>query len=115
MTAVNRAGEGPASGAVPAVPVTVPGAPGGLAATADDGKVTLSWAAPGSDGGSQVSGYNVYVATSADFKGAARVPAGTGTAVTVTGLVNGTTYYFRVTAVNRVGEGPASAGCRPSR
>ena len=62
---------------VPATPtdqVTVPGAPGGLAADASDGKVTLSWAAPGSDGGSQVSGYNVYYATSADFRGAGSSP-----------------------------------------
>jgi predicted phage tail protein len=74
--------------------------------------VTLSWTAPASNGGSLVSGYNIYVATSADFKGARKVPGGTGTAVTVTGLVNGTPYYFRVTAVNRVGGGPASAGAK---
>ena len=87
----------------------MPGAPAGLTATPGKAQVTLSWVAPASDGGSPVSGYNVYVATSADFKGAAEVPGVTGTAVVMVGLTNGTTYYFRVTAVNRVGEGPASS------
>jgi predicted phage tail protein len=109
VTAVNRVGEGPASAEASAIPVTMPGAPGGLTVSPGDARVTLSWTAPASDGGSPVTGYNVYYATSADFTGAARIPRGTDTAVTLTGLVNGTTYYFRVTAVNRVGEGPASA------
>ena len=61
-----------------------------------------------------VTGYNLYVGTTADFRDAP-VTKVTGTAVTVTGLANGTTYYFRVTAVNRVGEGPASNEVRPSR
>ena len=102
---------------VPATPtdqVTVPGAPGGLAADASDGKVTLSWAAPGSDGGSQVSGYNVYYATSADFRGAGEFSGLTGTAFALGGLVNGTTYYFRVTAVNRPARVSRRARCRPS-
>ena len=67
-----------------------PGAPTLLTATVSDGTVTLSWTAPASDGGSSVTSYNVYSATSADFKGATKVPGVTGTAVTVTGLVNGT-------------------------
>jgi predicted phage tail protein len=92
-----------------ATPATVPGAPAGLAASPGNARVTLSWAAPASDGGSPVSSYNVYVATSADFKGAAEVAGVTGTAVVLVGLVNGTPYYFRVTAVNGVGEGPASS------
>ena len=62
------------SNTVLAVPATVPGSPAGLIATAGNAQVTLSWAAPASDGGSPVSGYNVYMATSADFKGAAEVP-----------------------------------------
>ena len=48
-----------------------------------------------SDGGSRVTDYNVYEATSADFKGAAKYSAGTDTAVVLVGLVNGTPYYFR--------------------
>ncbi len=91
------------------IPVTVPGAPAGLTATAGNAQVTLSWAAPASDGGSPVSGYNVYVATSADFKGAAEVPGITGTAIVLVRLTNGNPYYFRVTAVNRVGEGQPSS------
>ena len=76
VTAVNRVGEGPASAEAKAVPVTVPGAPTGLTVTPGDARVTLSWTASASDGGSPVTGYNVYYATSADFKGAAKIPRG---------------------------------------
>jgi titin len=89
-----------------AVRVTVPGPPAGLAAVPGNGQVTLSWAAPASDGGSPVTGYDLYVGTTADFTGKTPLAKVEGTAVTVTGLVNGITYYFKMTAVNGVGEGP---------
>jgi predicted phage tail protein len=92
-----------------ATPVTAPGVPTGLTATAGDAQVTLTWTAPASDGGSPVAGYDLYAGTTADFNGRTPFAAVTGTLVTVTGLVNGTAYFFRVTAVNRVGQGPASA------
>ena len=63
MTAVNEAGEGKPSNEVPVTPVAVPGTPTGLAATAGDGRMTLSWTAPASDGGSRVTGYKVYQGT----------------------------------------------------
>src|SRR5205814_1316495 len=102
-TAVNKVGEGKPSAEAKAVPVTVPGAPAGLTATASDGKVTLSWTAPAS-GGAQVAGYNVYKGTKSGgetgpVNGSSLVTA---TGYKVTGLVNGTTYYFRVTAVNKL-------------
>ena len=46
VAAVSRIGPGPASDEAPAVPVTAPGAPTGLTATAADGRVTLAWTAP---------------------------------------------------------------------
>jgi fibronectin type 3 domain-containing protein len=103
-------GEPPAvvSNMASATPAAVPGAPAGLTATPGNAQVTLSWAAPASDGGSSVSGYDLYAGTTADFNGGAPLAKVTGTVVTVTGLVNGTTYHFKVTAVNRVGEGPAA-------
>ena len=52
----------------------MPGAPAGLTATAGNAQVTLLWAVPASDGGSPVSGYNVYVAVFRLFQGAAEVP-----------------------------------------
>ena len=111
VTAVSKVGEGKPSAEATAVPATVPGAPAGLTATPGDGQVTLLWTVPAS-GGAQVTGYNVYQGTSPG--GEARVPVNgsslvTATSYKVTGLVNGTTYYFRVTAVNRVGHGPPSA------
>jgi predicted phage tail protein len=108
VTAVNGVGEGRASSEVSAVPATVPGAPTGLTATRGNAQVILSWAAPALDGGSQVTGYDLYVGTTADLSGNAPVARVTGTVVTVTNLINGTRYYFRVAAVNRVGGGPAS-------
>jgi predicted phage tail protein len=106
--AVNRANLHSAASAeasaTPAAPVTAPGAPRGLTAAAGDAQVSLSWQAPGSDGGAAITGYRVY-------QGASKKPVAsvTGTGATVKNLSNGTTYSFKVTAVNKVGEGPASS------
>ena len=62
----------------------------------------MSWAAPASNGGAPITGYNVYQGTSPGGETGAPVNGSpvTGTSSTVTGLVNGTTYYFKVAAVN---------------
>ena len=106
VTAVNKAGEGPASGAASATPaaaVTKPGAPNGLTASPGNGKVTLSWKAPGSNGGAGISGYEIYRGTSPGGESGTPVNASlvAGTSYTVTGVTNGTTYYFTVAAVNK--------------
>ena len=108
VAAVNTAGQGPRSDEVSAVPVTVPGAPTGLTAIAGNGQVTLSWTAPASDGGEQLSGYNVFEGTTPDLSRSAPVTNVTGTTVTLPALTNGTTYYFQVAAVNTAGQGPRS-------
>jgi predicted phage tail protein len=106
VTAVNKAGEGPASGAASATPtakVTKPGLPNGLTASPGNGKITLSWKAPGSDGGTGISGYEIYRGTSPGAESGTPVNASlvAGTSFTVTGLTNGTRYYFTVAAVNQ--------------
>ncbi|MGI6425198.1 MAG: fibronectin type III domain-containing protein [Tepidanaerobacteraceae bacterium] len=85
---------------VKAPTVTVPSAPQNFTATPGDGQVTLSWTAPASDGGAAISHYEV----SAD-DGTTWVTASTSTSHTFTGLTNGTTYTFKVRAVNSVGNG----------
>ena len=119
VAAVNGIGQGPASAEVSAVPVTRPDPATGLTATPGDSQVTLSWAAPASDGGAPISDYNVYQGTSPGSETGAPVGGSpvTATSTTVTGLANGTTYYFKVAAVNGVGarsgvgRGVGHSGC----
>ncbi len=87
-----------------------PGAPTGLTATPGDSQVNLSWDGPGDSGASPVTGYNIYEGTSSGDESSTPVNSSpvTGTSYTVTGLTDGTPYYFEVTAVNADGEGPAS-------
>jgi hypothetical protein len=114
VAAVNSVGTSPQSNEASATPVavqaTVPSAPQSLAAVAGNSSVSLSWSAPASDGGSPVTGYNVYRGTSAGGESATPVASNiSGTTFTDTGLVNGTTYFYTVAAVNAVGTSPQSA------
>jgi len=104
VKAVNAVGSSAASAPVSImVGRTVPGTPIGLTAVGSDGVVTLTWIAP-ANGGSVITGYNIYRST---VPGSEKllVTLGTGTSFTDNGLTNGRTYYYRVSAVNSVGEG----------
>jgi large repetitive protein len=92
-----------------ALAASAPGSPQNLAATAGDKQVALTWAAPASDGGAAITDYRVqYRAAGASTW--VTYPDGTSTNLfaTVTLLVNGTTYDFRVRAINSVGLGAIS-------
>jgi hypothetical protein len=89
---------------------TVPGTPGGVAATPVNGSLRASWNAPASDGGLGVTGYTVRAWTAATAGTVAgRCTATTGTTCTMHGLVVGRTYHLAVSAKNALGEGAASA------
>ena len=105
VTAVNGVGEGPVSNEASATPATLPGAPTGLTATPGNTQVALSWTSPASNGGSAITSYNVYEGTSSGGETLLQNTGSTATTFTATGLTNGSTYYFKVTAVNGVGEG----------
>lgn len=85
-------------------PVFAPSAPQALSGVAGDSQVALSWAAPASDGGSAVTAYKIYRGTTAGGESLLASPAGTGTTYTDFSAVDGTTYYYEVTAVNAIGE-----------
>jgi fibronectin type III domain protein len=87
-----------------APPAQSPAAPT-LSATADTA-AHLSWTVP-ADGGRPITSYNVYRGTSAGGE-ALLASAGNTTSYDDTSVTAGTTYYYRVAAVNSVGEGSQS-------
>jgi predicted phage tail protein len=103
VSAVNSAGEGPQSVEVLAKPITVPSAPTISTTTAGDAQVVLNWTAPTSNGGSSIVAYKVYRGT---VSGDETLLATLGNVLsfTDTGLTNGQTYYYKVSAANSVGE-----------
>jgi titin len=108
VSAINGAGNGLPTGAVTVTPLTTSSAPLSLVATPGNTQVALAWAAPLDNGGSAITGYTIQVSSNsgATWSTMANV---VGTTYTATGLTNGTSYAFRVLAVNGGGAGSASA------
>ena len=105
VTAVNAGGQSPKSNETFATPqLTAPSAPTGLTATAGNTQITLAWTAS-----TGAVSYNLYRSTTPGGEGSTPYRTGiTTTSFTDTGLTNGTTYYYQVTAVNAAGESPKS-------
>jgi len=89
----------------PAPPVQIPAVPTNLAAAAHDGYVTLNW-----DAASGAASYNLYWSTASGVTKAngAKI-TGVSTPLNHGGLVNGTAYYYVVSAVNSAGESTISS------
>ena len=113
VSAVNGPGEGAKSNEAsatpnpPPPPPSPPSAPTNLVATGGNAQVALTWQAPTSNGGSQITNYRVYRGTTSGGK-TLLATLGVVTSYTDTSVTNGVTYYYQVSAVNSVGEGPRS-------
>jgi predicted phage tail protein len=107
VTALNGNGESAPSNEVNASLATlaIPSTPVLSAATAGPGTVALSWGAVGTD-----TTYSIFEGTAAGGESSAPVQGGVTTPyVTVTGLTNGTRYYFTVVATNPAGTSATSS------
>jgi fibronectin type 3 domain-containing protein len=101
VTAVGGSGESGNSAEVNATPqaaVSIPAVPTGLIATAGDGTASLTWTAV-----SGATSYHVKRSTTSG-SGYAQVGAPTSSSFADSGLTDGTTYFYVVSAVNSAGE-----------
>ncbi|MCG7841231.1 MAG: fibronectin type III domain-containing protein, partial [Methanomassiliicoccales archaeon] len=106
VTAVNQAGEGPASNEISATPSSVPGAPRSMQALAGASVITLTWLAPENDGGSQITNYQVY----RGMPGEEVLLSTVGSVLTYadSAVEVGQEYWYSVVAVNSAGAGAMS-------
>ena len=79
------------------------GPPQNLQAQAGDEEITLTWEAPASDGGSDISGYSVAWSWSAGTSHGSGQTSVNGLSHTITGLTNGVEYELSVAAENADG------------
>lgn len=104
VSASNSAGASGKSGEANATPQssgTAPSTPTGLTATAGNTSVALSWSA--STGTTPIT-YNVYRGTTSGGESSTPIATGVnGVTFNDTGLTNGTTYYYEVSAANSIG------------
>ncbi|MBU3664273.1 MAG: fibronectin type III domain-containing protein [Chthoniobacterales bacterium] len=111
IRAVNTAGSGAASATVNGTPTATPapvppGAPTITSIIPGNQRLTVSFTAPSSDGGSAITNYEY--STDGGTTWNRRSPASTSSPISITGLANGTTYAVCIRALNSAGYGAAS-------
>jgi Fibronectin type III domain len=97
---------------VPEAP-TKPDAPIIGTASAGNTQATVTFGPPAFNGGSAVTSYTLTATDSTNSATGGETATGSASPITVTGLTNGDTYTFTVTATNAIGTGPASAASNP--
>ncbi|MFX1508280.1 MAG: fibronectin type III domain-containing protein, partial [Promethearchaeota archaeon] len=102
VTAVNSIGESLFSNEAFATPVTVPTPPQSLDASTDGDFIELSWSLPSSDGGAEITYYNVYRGTSSGSYSFLEYTSDM--FFKDSDVKRGIVYYYVVTAVNSIGE-----------
>ena len=111
VSAINRIGVGRASSVESATTdATVPDAPTGLVATSTTStQIDLVWIAPAYDGGAPVTAYRIEVSETGAVWADLVPNTGTESATfSHTGLLPGSTRFYRVSAINRAGTGAPS-------
>ncbi|HEY2479044.1 MAG TPA: DUF4082 domain-containing protein [Solirubrobacterales bacterium] len=109
VNAIGQSVESSPSNAVIPKAATAPGAPTAVNATAKSSGAVVTWTAPTENGGSTISGYRItpYLGSVAQTPTATTNTATT--SATIGGLTNGSSYTFKVAAINGVGTGAESA------
>jgi Ca2+-binding RTX toxin-like protein len=109
VRAVSSIGAGPLSAPSNAVtPRGLPAVPANVQATRGNTIATLAWT-QANDGGSPITSYVIQVRTGTTVVRTVTLTGATLGNRTITGLTNGTTYNFRVRAVNALGTSALSA------
>ncbi len=89
---------------------TVPAAPDAVSATPSGSSVKVAWSAPGDDGGSPVTGYEITLGDGHQVE----IADPDSRSAVFTRLKDGTSYTARVRAVNALGDSPWSTSTQPA-
>ena len=110
-TATNSAGTSTSSSSASnsVTPAGVPSTPTGVTGSGTGGSATINWSVPTSDGGSALTDYVIeYSVLDSGTWTTFADGTSTATSTTITGLIAGSSYQFRVTAKNIIGSSIAS-------
>ena len=93
-----------------AAPARPPGPPTSVTAVAGAASAAISWNAPISDGGSRITRYraSAFVTATGGPKTAGSCTSTKSTGCTISGLINGRTYFVEVVAISAADAGPPS-------